>query len=217
VETIRSHRYFGRQKKLQYLLKWKGYPESDNTWEPATQVHAPQLVKQYHTRHPASAIKALLLQRNTNHSPSSWTPSTTPPQSQTTLYSPSSHSPGDDRLPILRLERSSGPCSDTPRLPLIASKNSSRVNALTPPTHTPSQPLLPARSATVDSMTDTSRTPWLWTYRKPREYRHPLFHSATPPPPFSAGLDPSTPHTLTSPSSYQSPTCPSPPTTPHPA
>jgi hypothetical protein len=62
VETIRSHRYFGRQKKLQYLLKWKGYPESDNTWEPATQVHAPQLVKQYHARRPASAIKTLLLQ-----------------------------------------------------------------------------------------------------------------------------------------------------------
>jgi hypothetical protein len=48
VETMRSHRYFGQQKKLQYLLKWKGYPKSDNTWEPADQVHAPQYVKQYH-------------------------------------------------------------------------------------------------------------------------------------------------------------------------
>jgi hypothetical protein len=34
VEAIRSHRHFGRQRKLQYLLKWKGYPESNNTWEP---------------------------------------------------------------------------------------------------------------------------------------------------------------------------------------
>src|SRR6266478_758861 len=27
--------------------KWKGYPESDNTWELADQVHAPELVKHY--------------------------------------------------------------------------------------------------------------------------------------------------------------------------
>jgi len=31
VKTIRSHRYYGRKKQLQYLIKWKGYPESDNT------------------------------------------------------------------------------------------------------------------------------------------------------------------------------------------
>ena len=31
VETILSHRYFGRQKKLQYLVKWQGYLDSDNT------------------------------------------------------------------------------------------------------------------------------------------------------------------------------------------
>ncbi len=47
VERIVAHRKFGRSKRLQYLIKWKGYPESDNTWEPADQVHAPQLVKHY--------------------------------------------------------------------------------------------------------------------------------------------------------------------------
>src|SRR6266478_5914055 len=49
VERIITHWEFGRSKCLQYLIKWKGYPESDNTWEPADQVHAPQLVKQYHS------------------------------------------------------------------------------------------------------------------------------------------------------------------------
>jgi len=32
VEAIRSHK--GTAKKRLYQIKWKGYPESDNTWEP---------------------------------------------------------------------------------------------------------------------------------------------------------------------------------------
>jgi hypothetical protein len=47
VEAIRSRQRHGRKKQLQYLVKWKGYPESDNTWEPADHVQAPRLVKQY--------------------------------------------------------------------------------------------------------------------------------------------------------------------------
>ncbi len=58
VERIVAHRTFGRSKHLQYLIKWKGYPESDNTWEPADQVHAPQLVKHYQsTAQHQSSIK----------------------------------------------------------------------------------------------------------------------------------------------------------------
>ena len=48
VEAIRSHRYHGKRKQLQYLVKWKGYPESDNTWEPADHLQAPDLLKAYH-------------------------------------------------------------------------------------------------------------------------------------------------------------------------
>ncbi len=39
VEAIRTHQY--HQCKLQYLIKWRGYPESDNTWEPVKNVQAP--------------------------------------------------------------------------------------------------------------------------------------------------------------------------------
>ena len=44
VEAIRDHRYQGRKQQLQFLLKWKGYPEADNTWEPQNHVHASELV-----------------------------------------------------------------------------------------------------------------------------------------------------------------------------
>jgi Chromo (CHRromatin Organisation MOdifier) domain len=68
VEAIRSHRRHGCVRQLQYLLKWKGYPESDNTWEPATQVHSPDLIKQYHQQNPLDNIKAALLARQNGNS-----------------------------------------------------------------------------------------------------------------------------------------------------
>src|SRR5713226_290905 len=52
VEKVINHRYTGKTRTLQYLVKWKGYLEADNTWEPADQVHAPQLVKAYHRQSP---------------------------------------------------------------------------------------------------------------------------------------------------------------------
>jgi len=57
VEMIVNHQHYGRQRQLQYLLKWKGYPSSDNTWEPEGNVHAEDLVKEYHRRHPLNAVK----------------------------------------------------------------------------------------------------------------------------------------------------------------
>jgi hypothetical protein len=58
VEAIRSHRYFRKNKRLQYLLKWKGYPEADNTWESEDQLNAPDLLKQYNRHHNLNSIKA---------------------------------------------------------------------------------------------------------------------------------------------------------------
>jgi Chromo (CHRromatin Organisation MOdifier) domain len=69
VEAIRSHRYFGKNKRLQYLLKWKGYPEADNTWESEDQLNVPDLLKQYNRRHNLNGIKAWVALATT-HSPS---------------------------------------------------------------------------------------------------------------------------------------------------
>jgi Chromo (CHRromatin Organisation MOdifier) domain len=57
VEQICSHRTWGRRKTLQYLIKWKGYPESDNTWEDADQIYVPILIKLYHQASPQVNLK----------------------------------------------------------------------------------------------------------------------------------------------------------------
>src|SRR5258707_10240894 len=52
VEHLVNHQRHGRSRALQYFVKWKGYPESDNTWELAQDIHAPDLLKKYHQRYP---------------------------------------------------------------------------------------------------------------------------------------------------------------------
>ena len=51
VEQIINHQYHGKCCQLQYLICWKGYSAADDTWEPADQVHADQLVRDYQARH----------------------------------------------------------------------------------------------------------------------------------------------------------------------
>ena len=58
VKAIVNHRLHGHRRQLQYLIKWKGYPSSDNTWEPAENVHADDLRKGYHKRHPLKTLKS---------------------------------------------------------------------------------------------------------------------------------------------------------------
>ena len=50
VESIVSCRKKGRQ--LQYLIKWRGYPPEDNSWEPSGNLHAPRLIRAFHQEHP---------------------------------------------------------------------------------------------------------------------------------------------------------------------
>ena len=51
VEQIVNHWYHGKCCQLQYLICWKGYSATDDTWEPANQVHADKLVRNYHVKH----------------------------------------------------------------------------------------------------------------------------------------------------------------------
>lgn len=46
VEKIVNHR-FTKKGKLEYFLKWKGFTNADNTWEPAENLNCPELVEVY--------------------------------------------------------------------------------------------------------------------------------------------------------------------------
>jgi hypothetical protein len=51
VERILDHRRYGRQKIMQYLILWKGYPVHEATWEPIETLDgALELVVNYNTR-----------------------------------------------------------------------------------------------------------------------------------------------------------------------
>jgi len=53
VEKILDSRY--RWRRLEYRVKWKGYIDKHNTWEPAPNLkNAPRKVKEFHKNHPAA-------------------------------------------------------------------------------------------------------------------------------------------------------------------
>ena len=39
-------------RHLKYLIKWKGFPDSENSWEPLSNIPAHGLVKEFHRRNP---------------------------------------------------------------------------------------------------------------------------------------------------------------------
>jgi hypothetical protein len=75
VEAIRSHQH--NQCKLQYLIKWKGYPESDNTWEPVDNVQAPLLIRKYHETHLLEDKRPAKQARVASSLPTSYSPQPT--------------------------------------------------------------------------------------------------------------------------------------------
>jgi Integrase zinc binding domain/Chromo (CHRromatin Organisation MOdifier) domain len=52
IEAILDSKADGRTTK--YLIKWKGYPDSDNSWEPLANISARALVKEFHRRNPGN-------------------------------------------------------------------------------------------------------------------------------------------------------------------
>ena len=52
VEAIVGHRQNRARRRHEFLIKWKGWPTAENTWEPTSHLtNASQLLKEYKTRH----------------------------------------------------------------------------------------------------------------------------------------------------------------------
>ncbi|KAK8860305.1 Chromobox protein 5 [Tritrichomonas musculus] len=49
VEKICDHQI--RKNKMYYLIKWKGYSESENTWEPENYLNCKELLNEYKAEH----------------------------------------------------------------------------------------------------------------------------------------------------------------------
>jgi hypothetical protein len=54
VEAILDSRRHGRGHKVQYLVKWKGYPNSDNEWVNWKDMHADEALEEFRQRNPSS-------------------------------------------------------------------------------------------------------------------------------------------------------------------
>jgi Chromo (CHRromatin Organisation MOdifier) domain len=52
VEQVLASRLYGCWKKLQYLIHWKGYSHTHDSWELANDIHAPDLVQAFHQSNP---------------------------------------------------------------------------------------------------------------------------------------------------------------------
>ena len=77
VEQIINHRHHGKWHQLQYLICWKGYSAADDTWEPTDQVHADDLARKYHQKHPLSGGKYKMTKKTWVKAISLTTPQTT--------------------------------------------------------------------------------------------------------------------------------------------
>jgi hypothetical protein len=133
VECVMGHRKIGRTKKLQYLVKWLGYPDSDNTWEPVSQVHAPDLIKQYQHQHCLS-IKTLQAMIGARCAPSLEQSQSNQSLSQQ-APPPSKLSPFNSS-PISNLDSSSS-CGPTINLPTTPSFTLGSAKTTPAPTITP--------------------------------------------------------------------------------
>src|ERR1700691_1495645 len=95
VEKIISHRAKGRSKRVEYLIKWEGYPHSDNTWEPTENIHAPDLLNAYRRRAGIKTASTLQLGQCSTPASRPWDPNPESPLCESLRSNFSQHNRSD--------------------------------------------------------------------------------------------------------------------------
>ena len=54
VEAIKNHRMTRGGQNYQFLVAWKGWPESENSWEPAEEYRRTPIAMAFHRKHPSA-------------------------------------------------------------------------------------------------------------------------------------------------------------------
>ena len=98
VEEILDSRKHGRGHKVQYLVKWKGYPSSDNQWVNWDDMHAEEALAEFRKRKP-EAISHIKRGESEEQDPSPLMQSNAPTVSTTLLDSPASSTISDPFVP----------------------------------------------------------------------------------------------------------------------
>jgi hypothetical protein len=52
IDAILNMRRYGKKKTLQYLVHWKGYPHTNNSWVNHKELNAPDLLKEFYHNSP---------------------------------------------------------------------------------------------------------------------------------------------------------------------
>jgi hypothetical protein len=69
VERIVASRRFGRGHKLQYLIKWKGYPDAENQWVNKEDVFAEDTIKEFQNLNSDAGVHIRQVQTDSNSHP----------------------------------------------------------------------------------------------------------------------------------------------------
>ncbi len=56
VKKVLDLHRVGRRRKLQYLVKWKGYLDLDNEWVDKKDIHADKAIREFKIQNPASEV-----------------------------------------------------------------------------------------------------------------------------------------------------------------
>jgi hypothetical protein len=107
VEKILDSRHFGRRRRLQYLVKWEGYPDAENMWVDKDDVFADDKVREFKISNPDTATHI----RGTSFTKS---PHSSPPTRSQYLYQHALSYMSSDSNDDLTYKYPAGAIADSP-------------------------------------------------------------------------------------------------------